>query len=93
MTEKQHSAVVREMSARCRVKGAFPHASFTVSGFTLSDTFGGKSDWSQAIPFAGATAGFREVARISRTIAATRKAFNPKIGKIKTENILILQKA
>ena len=41
---------------------------------------------------AGASAGIREVARIKRTIAATRKAFNPKIGRIKTENILILQK-
>ena len=37
MTEKQHSAVVREMSAWCRAKGAFPHASFAVSGFTLEE--------------------------------------------------------
>lgn len=35
--------------------------------------------------------GFREVARIDRTIQATKKAFNPKIGKIKQEQILILQ--
>ena len=41
---------------------------------------------------AGASVGFREVARIKRTIAPTRKAFNPRIGRIKTENILILQK-
>ena len=41
---------------------------------------------------AGASAGFREIARIKRTIAPTRKAFNPRIGRIKTENILILQK-
>ena len=40
----------------------------------------------------GASAGFREVARIKRKIAPTRKAFNPKMGRIKTENILILQK-
>ena len=40
----------------------------------------------------GATTGFREVARIGRTIAPTRKAFNPRIGKIKEENILILRK-
>ena len=39
-----------------------------------------------------ATTGFREMARISRTIAPTRKAFNPRIGKIKEENILILRK-
>ena len=35
--------------------------------------------------------GFREVARIDRTIQATKKAFNPSIGKIKEEQILILQ--
>jgi len=35
--------------------------------------------------------GFREVARINRNIQATKKAFNPKIGKIKQEQILILQ--
>ena len=40
----------------------------------------------------GASMGFREAGRISRTIAPTRKAFNPSIGRIKTENILILQK-
>ena len=42
---------------------------------------------------AGADAGFREAARITRTIAPTRKSFNPRIGRIKQENILILQKA
>ena len=40
----------------------------------------------------GATTGLREVARIKRTIAPTRKAFNPRIGRIKDENILILRK-
>jgi site-specific DNA-methyltransferase (cytosine-N4-specific) len=35
--------------------------------------------------------GFREIARIDRTIQSTKKAFNPKIGKIKEEQILILQ--
>ena len=40
----------------------------------------------------GATTGLREVARIERTIAPTRKAFNPRIGKIKDEKILILRK-
>ena len=36
---------------------------------------------------------FNEVARIERTISSTRKAFNPTIGRIKTENILILQRS
>lgn len=35
--------------------------------------------------------GFSESARIARTIRATKKAFNPKIGKIKEEEILILR--
>ena len=41
---------------------------------------------------AGVDSGFREVGRIERVIAPTRKTFNPKIGRIKSENILILQK-
>jgi len=36
-------------------------------------------------------AGFREVMRINRTIQSTKKAFNPVIGKIKQEQILVLQ--
>ncbi|PDW01143.1 hypothetical protein A9Q02_21245 [Candidatus Chloroploca asiatica] len=36
--------------------------------------------------------GFTEVARISRRMQDTKKAFNPAIGKIKDEYILILQK-
>ena len=35
--------------------------------------------------------GFREVERISRNMQDTKKAFNPAIGKIKTESVLILQ--
>lgn len=66
------------------------HACFIIGDSTLN---GAKIDNASLIAEAGATAGFGEVARISRTIAATSKAFNPKIGKIKTENILILQKA
>ena len=42
---------------------------------------------------AGAESGFREIARIKRTIAATRKSFNPRLGGIKTEHILILRKS
>lgn len=34
--------------------------------------------------------GFREEARIIRTLQRTKRAFNPKIGRIKTENILVL---
>jgi site-specific DNA-methyltransferase (cytosine-N4-specific) len=35
--------------------------------------------------------GFREVARIQRRMLDSKKSFNPAIGKIKTEQILILQ--
>ena len=41
----------------------------------------------------GRECGFREVARIERTIPRQRKSLNPKIGRIHSENILILQKA
>jgi len=34
---------------------------------------------------------FREVARFSRRLQATKKAFNPVIGKIKEEHVLVLQ--
>ncbi|MCZ0944342.1 MAG: DNA methyltransferase [Gammaproteobacteria bacterium] len=53
---------------------------------------GERIDNASLIADAGATAGFREVARIGRNIAPTRKAFNPRIGKIKSENILVLRK-
>lgn len=35
--------------------------------------------------------GFKEVARINRRLQETKKAFNPAIGKIKEEQVLILQ--
>ena len=38
-------------------------------------------------------AGFRETMRITRTMQSTKKAFNPVIGKIKQEQILVLQNA
>ena len=40
----------------------------------------------------GAAHGLVEVARMKRRLRDTRKAFNPVIGKIKTEDILILQR-
>ncbi|TPI28462.1 hypothetical protein FJW08_20515 [Mesorhizobium sp. B3-2-1] len=64
-------------------------ACFVIGNSTLD---GRLIDNADLISDAGASVGFREVKRIQRTIAATRKAFNPKIGKIKTENVLILQK-
>ncbi len=40
---------------------------------------------------AAAIHGFIEIGRLPRQLQATRKSFNPKIGKIKSEAILILQ--
>lgn len=65
------------------------YACFVIGDSTVNRT---RVDNVSLLTAAGAKAGFREAARISRTIASTRKAFNPTIGKIKTENILILQK-
>lgn len=65
------------------------YACFVIGDSTLA---GAKIDNASLIASAGATKGFREVARLSRVIRATKKAFNPAIGKIKSENILILQK-
>jgi site-specific DNA-methyltransferase (cytosine-N4-specific) len=48
-------------------------------------------DNASLIAEAGAPAGFRESARIERTMQSTKKAFNPAHGKIKTEQILILE--
>ena len=65
------------------------HACFIIGDSTID---GKRIDNASLLASVGSMAGFREVKRINRTIAPTRKAFNPKIGKIRTENILILQK-
>lgn len=65
------------------------YACFVIGDSTLD---GRRIDNASLIASAGATVGFREVTRLERTIRATKKAFNPKIGKIKSENILVLQK-
>ena len=66
------------------------YACFVIGDSTVD---GAHVDNASLLAVAGAGAGFREVARIARTIAPTRKSFNPRIGRIKTENILILRKA
>ena len=65
------------------------HACFVIGDSTIQ---GVRIDNASVLVAAATVAGFREVKRINRMIAPTRKAFNPRIGKIKTENILILQK-
>jgi site-specific DNA-methyltransferase (cytosine-N4-specific) len=64
------------------------HACFVVGNSTLKgETFNNADIISEA----SRSAGFREAMRISRTMQSTKKAFNPVIGKIKQEQILILE--
>ena len=65
------------------------YACFVIGDSTIQSE---RIDNASLLAEAGAKLGFREVARIGRVIAPTRKAFNPKIGRIKNENILILRK-
>ena len=66
------------------------YACFVIGDSTID---GKRVDNASLLAEAGAVAGFREAARIGRTIAPTRKAFNPRMGGIRTENVLILRKA
>ena len=66
------------------------HVCFVVGDSTLA---GERIDNATLVAKAGADHGFVELARIDRTIHTTRKALNPKMGGIKTERIVILQKA
>jgi DNA modification methylase len=65
------------------------YACFVIGDSTLS---GARIDNAALIAAAGKAGGFSEVARFNRVICATKKAFNPQIGKIKCEQILILRK-
>lgn len=64
------------------------HACFVVGDSTLKGRAINNADLISAVSRLN---GFSEVARIERTIQKTKKAFNPAIGKIKKEQILILQ--
>ena len=83
---KEFTTVFRWMEERLRCGG---HACFVIGDSTID---GATIDNATLIAEAGQDFGFREVKRILREIAATRKAFNPKIGRIKTEHILVLRK-
>jgi DNA modification methylase len=63
-------------------------ACFVVGDSTLR---GERINNADLISVAGAQAGFREVARLTRTMQSSKKSFNPAIGKIKSEDILILE--
>jgi site-specific DNA-methyltransferase (cytosine-N4-specific) len=64
------------------------YACFVVGDSTLK---GERINNADLIAEASRSAGFVEVRRIHRTLQTTKKSFNPAIGKIKTEAIIILQ--
>lgn len=64
-------------------------ACFVVGDSTIR---GERVDNAALIEGAGKVAGFRRAIQLERTMQATKKAFNPAIGKIKTEKILVLER-
>lgn len=75
------------------LKGPLPigrYACFVVGDSTLRGERINNADLISSV--ADECGGYREVARIPRTMQSTKKAFNPAIGKIKAEDILILER-
>lgn len=64
-------------------------ACFVIGNSTIK---GEKIDNAELLSNVALRSGFIEHARLSRELQATKKAFNPAIGKIRDERILILQK-
>ena len=64
------------------------YACFVVGDSTLK---GRRINNADLISDAGKQVGFQETLRLGRTLQTTKKSFNPLIGKIKTENILVLE--
>ena len=67
----------------------YRYACFVVGDSTIN---GQRFSNAEVIAEAGGESGFTQVARLSRAMQDTKKAFNPKIGRIKAEQIVILQK-
>lgn len=81
----EFSAILEWLTTRLKPSG---YACFVVGDSTLK---GQRINNADLISNAGQAVGFHEVMRIDRTMQSSKKSFNPAIGKIKTENILILQ--
>lgn len=81
----EFSTILAWLSAKLKRNG---YACFVVGHSTLKGQTINNTD---LISEAGQSVGFREVMRIERVIRATKKAFNPAMGRIKKENILILE--
>jgi excisionase family DNA binding protein len=82
---QEFAAILKWLGGKLR-KGRY--ACFVVGDSTIK---GERIDNASLIAQAGAQAAFREVARLSRNLQDTKKAFNPAIGKIRSEKILILE--
>lgn len=65
------------------------YACFVIGNSTIR---GEEIDNTELLSQVATNRGFTEVMRISRDILATKKSFNPKIGRISREKILILRK-
>ena len=62
------------------------HVCFVVGNSVIRGTV---HDNSEVLREAAKRAGFAQVAQVERRLKDTAKAFNPKIGRIKTERILV----
>jgi hypothetical protein len=82
---REFEQILRWLSGALRV-GAY--ACFVVGDSTLK---GERISNADLISNVGVSAGFREAIRLNRNMLDTKKAFNPVIGKIKTEQIVILE--
>lgn len=87
-TFRSEFASIFKWLAQCLKRSG--HACFVVGNSTLK---GQTYDNADILSEASREAGFQEVMRITRTMRSTKKAFNPAIGKIKQEQILILRNA
>lgn len=85
-TFRQEFEQIMGWMSRVLRKGGY--ACFVVGDSTVK---GKRIDNTELISNASKESGFLEVLRIDRTLQSTKKSFNPTIGKIKTEKILILQ--
>lgn len=83
--KSEFSAILRWLSGSLKKGG---YACFVVGDSTLK---GQRVNNANLIRETGHAAGFVEVMRIDRKMQATKKSFNPTIGKIKTEIILIME--
>jgi DNA modification methylase len=63
------------------------HACFVVGDSKIRGTIYNNAD---ILATAAAKSGFVEVARIERTLQTTKRAFNPNIGRTRSEHILVL---